>query len=125
MYHLGHAGGACGVHFERLKQTLVQVIAPRLAGNFANDLGQRKVADIAILPLLARREAERQRVSSLDYVSVILDLERVEAGGLADDPRCVGQEVSDGNVFPCLRRPLEKLADTIVEARFCLPGPGA
>src|SRR6185369_8186608 len=118
LHQVSHRGRARRVHFERLKQSVAEVFTPGLAANFPNDLSQRKVPDVAVLPLFSRRETQRQGIRRLNHIRVGLNFKRVKTGSFADNARGVRQQMPDSDRLPALGRAVEKLADTVVETNL-------
>jgi hypothetical protein len=118
LHQVSHRGRARRVHFERLKQSVAEVFTPGLAANFPNDLSQRKVPDVAVLPLFSRRETQRQGIRRLNHIRVGLNLSGSKPGASRTMPEVCVQQMPDSDRLPGLGRAVEKLADTVVETNL-------
>src|SRR5215510_14752893 len=116
------AGGTRGGHPQRPENALVHKIAPWFPRDSGDDLGQRKVPDVAIFVFFSGRETEWGRISRLDHVEILLILEWVEARPFTDNPGSMSEQMPNGDPIPRLRRSIEVFADLVVEADLPLLG---
>src|SRR4029450_10722870 len=75
--NVGLADHAGVLHAERCKNALLKKVAPEFAAHFVNENSERDIAEIAVIPLFARRESEPLRRDHLQQLILsIISLQR-------------------------------------------------
>ena len=113
-------------HGERLEDPLFRVGAQRETGHPPHRRGEQGVARVAVLKVLSRREVERalpdhqvDDVAFGDHIAVTPARER-EQMRLLSQTTGVGQEMTDGDRRPEIRKLRHVAADVIVERELAL-----
>src|SRR5262249_13281774 len=117
---VGRGSRTSGCHAGRGEEMLGEELAPGLAADLMDDLGEGEIAEVGVTPFLTGLKKKVHRIGRFDDVSIRQELIWLETGRVLLQAGGVRQEMPDCHFFPGFRCTDKILADLVVQIEFAV-----